>query len=118
MTAKAVTALGTIWELRTDFYPGNARALWEALGYIPHWLNAADPRSATQQLDAGYARHGGWHPFPGFSLVDGIALKYPEDPLLYPYATCEFRDERVIIYPSAMVCVVHADRSFEVARMD
>lgn len=112
---QVLSPTGVIWHLRTDFWPEyDPCALWEAMGLIPYWLDADDPRSAYDQFEEKRV----FDTMRGFTLVDGIALKYPGDPLMYPYATCEFHGERVMVYVEGWACIVHADHSIQVARLD
>lgn len=89
----------------------------EHLGYIPYWLDEANPKSAREQLNDGY-HFGGWRPFPGFKLMDDNSLTYPGDPPMRPLARAKLRDELVVFYPHSWVGVIQPDRSFEVCRMD
>lgn len=89
----------------------------EHLGYIPYWLYDENPKSAREQLDAGY-QFGGWQPMQGFKLTDDNCLTYPKDPPLRPLAQAQLRDELIVFYDHAWVAVIQADRSFEVCRMD
>jgi hypothetical protein len=93
------------------------RATLDHWGYIPSWLNEANPKTAKEQLNDGYA-FGGWQPFDGFTLAEDDSLVYPGDPPQKPISEIQFRDERVILYPSSWVAVVQPNRSFEVCRMD
>lgn len=105
-----------IWVFYQDTYPYPLVALRDALGSIPYMLDRHDPRSAIEQFDEKYL--GGWDRLDGFSLIDGIALKYPEDPLMHPYARLAFHGDTVLVYPHSWVCVVRPDRTFEVARLN
>lgn len=87
----------------------------EMLGYIPSFLDDADPRPAREQFNERY--QSGWWPLPNFAL-DGITLRYPGDPPLKPYALIEFRDENILIYEGDIVVILQPDGSFEGARMD
>jgi hypothetical protein len=77
----------------------------ELVGFIPDTLNENDPRSAREQLDAGYG--GGWQKFVGHTLVpeDGFKLCYPGDPPMHPIALIRLRRERIVIYPHAWVMI-------------
>jgi hypothetical protein len=96
--------------------PGVQRA---ALGHLPDFLNAKDPRPAREQFNAHY-RFGGWQPMQGFRLSSGDPprLLYPGDPPQHAIAFTWLRKERIIFYPHAFVLIMQADKSFEVARMD
>lgn len=89
----------------------------EHLGYIPDWLSEANPKSAREQLNDGYA-FGGWRPFRGFKLRHDNALLYPGDPPTIPLAQAKLRDELIVFYSHSWVAVIQPDRSFEVCRMD
>lgn len=91
------------------------RATFEHLGFIPSFLDEADPRPAREQFDERYV--SGWWPLPKFKL-DGTTLKYPGDPPLKPYALIEFRDEIILVYEHDLVVIVQPDGGFEGARMD
>ena len=104
------------WHIHTEFYPWPAYMLHEALGLIPGFLDPADTRPAVDQFREKYC--GGWDNMPGFRLIDGITLKYSGDPPMQPIATCYFREEVVMVYPYAWVCVRQPDGTFEAARMD
>jgi hypothetical protein len=89
----------------------------EHLGYIPGWLRGEDPRSAREQIDAGYL-FGGFQPFEGFRLEADNSLSYSGDPPIRPLAEARFRDELVVFYPHSWVAIIQPDRSFAVARID
>ena len=89
----------------------------EPLGFIPTFLDEADPRPAREQFQANYA-FGGWNPFHGFALTDSGALKYPGDPPLPPLAETRLRNEIVRVYSHAWVTITKPDGAWEVARMD
>lgn len=90
----------------------------EAAGMIPLWLSESDPRPAAEQLNEHYAHGGGWVPFDGFDLIDGSALRYPDDPDHMPLAMGKLRDEKIMVYHFGWVAILQKDGSFEVARMD
>lgn len=93
----------------------------EELGLIPGFLNPDDPRSAREQLDAGYQHGGGWRPMEGFELIgppDPFCLKYPGDPMIEPFAMTRVHDEFVLVYPHDIVAIVRSPTDFEVARMN
>lgn len=87
------------------------------VGFIPTFLSEKDPRPAKEQFHQNYSHGGGWFPMTGFTLED-CHLQYPGDPPLMPLAMIEFRDETIVIYESAFVCIIQPDGSFAVARMD
>lgn len=90
----------------------------DALGMLPEFFSVNDPRSAREQLNDAYAHGGGWSPLPGFKLSADYILKYPGDPPMKPLAAARLRDEEIIIYPHAWVCIKQSDGTFEVARID
>ena len=88
------------------------------LGMVPWFLAPDDPRPAKEQFDERYVHGGGWRPINGFKLLEGLRLKYPGDPVLEPIAAWELRDEKIVMYPHAIVAIYQPDGTFEVARMD
>lgn len=88
-------------------------------GLILSFLDFDDPHTAIEQFDAKYI--SGWCKFEGFSWdkVTGN-LSYPGDPPYRPTSAVIFRDEIVVLYPSAWVLVTNRfDQSkWQVARMD
>lgn len=93
----------------------------EHLGFIPSFVNEADPRSAIEQFNENY-QFGGWKPVGGFELRrDGApknwTLTYPGDPALPVLAYAHLRDEIILFFPHSWVAVVSGD-GFEVSRMD
>lgn len=107
----------------------DARVTEDHLGFIPEFLDPADPRGAVEQIDANYQHGGGWRDMRvgegGWKLMLGAdVLKYPGDAPLHAYAQATLpasalRGVEVIrIYESAFVAVIQADHSFRVARID
>lgn len=91
----------------------------DLLGFIPEFLDPNDTRSAQQQLDENYRHGGGFHPMKGWAFTPHTnTLKYPGDPPIRPIAAATLRDETILVYPSAWVCIVQTDGAFVVARMD
>lgn len=91
------------------------------LGMIPDFLSLDDPRPAREQFNENYAHGGGWRPYGQGKWKlnsDGYALRYPGDPLFRPLAIAQFRDEVILFYDCALVCIMQKDGSFEVSRMD
>lgn len=105
-----------IWTFYTDTYIWPVPFLIDGLGDIPYLFSTDDGRPLITQINERY--RGGWDPLPGFTLIDGSSLKYPGDPLMNPFASLDVRDETLYVYPGAWVCVLRADRTFEVARLD
>lgn len=91
------------------------RATLDHWGYIPSWLDDANPKSAKEQLKDGY---GSWDHFDGLALLPNDCLKYPGDPPLVPISEILLRNERIVLYPSSWIAIIQPDRSFEVSRMD
>ena len=89
----------------------------EGLGYLPSFLSESDPRSAREQLDAGYRQFGGWRPFKGFT-VTARGLEYPNDPPQPLLAETRLRDEVVRLYKGSWVAIIQPDGSYEIAKMD
>lgn len=87
------------------------------LGQVPNWLDESDPRSAAEQINEGY-KWGGWKPMAkGPTLGPGNTMCYPGDPPLRPFATIEFRDERIFAYPHEFWAILK-DGKAEFARLD
>lgn len=87
------------------------------LGFIPGWLREDDPRSAQEQLNAGYV-YGGFQPFGGFGMAPNGTLTYTGDPPLKPLAKAQLREETIYFYQHSWVGIQQKDGSFVVARMD
>jgi hypothetical protein len=96
----------------------------EMLGFLPHFLNPDDPRSATEQLDANYQHGGGWHPLKGWKFDrETHAIQYCDDEVrcdepYLPVAMSVLHGDVVYFYPDAWVAVLKASGAVEVARMD
>lgn len=101
-----------------EFVPRHPQATLEHFGGIPDMLSDLNPKSAREQLDAGYSFAGGWQPMQRFTMSKGDVLWYPGDPGNYPIAELRFRDERIVLYDYSMVAIIQPDGSFEVSRMD
>ena len=93
--------------------------LEDLVGFIPEFLSEDDPAPAKEQIDRSYQHGGGWRRFEGF-VYDPLnkSIKYPDDPVMYPWAEAKLRDELILVYPSAWVCIVQPDGSYEIARID
>lgn len=104
---------GVVWESSS---PGvDFRQFLILIGF----LDELDPKSAREQLDAGYAPHGGWIPFHGFVMTADARLLYEGDPPLPWMLRATLREETVYVYEYGWVAVVNeSDDTFEVARMD
>lgn len=94
------------------------RCTMEHLGFLPYFLDTANPAKARDQFNANYAHGGGWHNIPGFTMRPGDVLHFPGDPPFKPMAETRLRDERIVFYDCALVAVIQPDGSFEVSRMD
>lgn len=90
--------------------------LEDVAGLIPFFMSAEDERPAREQIDENYV--GGWRPQSGYKLLEGNALKYPDDPPLYPLAEGSLRDERILVYFYGITAIVQPDGAFEVSRLD
>ena len=91
----------------------------EHLGFLPSFLNDADPRPMREQFNEHY--QSGWQKMHGLTLVDGRSLHYPGDPLMEPVAKIELEDGRkefVCFYEHDIVAIIQPDLSFEACRMD
>jgi hypothetical protein len=84
------------------FLPRHPDATLEHMGFIPSFLDDADPRLPADR----------------FSMLDGDCLKFPGDPLLAPICELRMRDERIVLYPASVVAIIQPDGSFEVSRLD
>lgn len=99
--------------------------LWH-WGYIPDFLDEADPRPAAEQINEHYV--SGWQHFAGFKLNEkNLILTYgvasddpydPPDPPMSPLSVMSFRKETLAIYESAWVLIMQEDKTWEVARLD
>jgi hypothetical protein len=91
-----------------------------ALGFIPTFVFEADPRPAHEQFAERYI--GGWNEMlpsdNGWKLDQNNYLHYPGDPPMAPLASAMLRDEQILVYPYAFVCVVQKNGAFTVVRMD
>lgn len=95
----------------------NARDPIAALGFIPSFVSADDPRPAWEQFDERYIR--GWDAMlPGkWRLGVDNYLFYPGDPPMAPLARAYLRDELILVYPHAFVCIVQKNGDFSIARL-
>lgn len=91
----------------------------EWLGFIPTFINPADPTPAAQQIDANYQHGGGWRPMKGWTLdPDTLAISYKGDETYQPWAIAKHGDERIVFYDCAWIAIVQPDGSFEIDRLD
>jgi hypothetical protein len=93
------------------------RMTMEHLGYLPQFLDDADPRPAKEQFNERY-QWGGWQPFGDWKMAPNGALTYPGDPPLNPLAVTVLRQEVIMFYPHSVVAILQPDGTFEVARLD
>ena len=94
-------------------------AVISALGYIPEFVLASDPRPIWEQINERYV-FGGWDPaLPGkWKLDERDNLYFPGDPPLQPLATARHGTERLLVYRHAWCCIVQDNGDFSVARLD
>lgn len=102
-----------------------AERVLEACGFIPFWLNEADPRPAAEQLNEHYSHGGGWRPFSSTTdqkfkvLEEDMSIKYPGDPKHKPFVKFLLRDEEVYMYDHGWVMVWNTKtKHHEICRMD
>lgn len=93
------------------------------VGLIPeNLIRFANPEDdAVKQLADSYVYGGNqWHDIDGFKLGADNSLKFPGDPKLLPRAQFVLgpKQELVVVYDSAFIAVIQADRTFRVTRMD
>ena len=90
----------------------------DLLGLIPSFFRESDPRSAIEQIDEAYAHGGGWRPIPGWTFdAESMEITYGDE-TYRPFAYATLHGETIFVYPYAWVCVVAADGTFQVARID
>lgn len=94
------------------------RATMSMLGYLPSFLNEADPRPAKEQFHTAYGHGGGWNSFPGFTMLSSGDIQYPGDPPVPLLYETKLRDETIRFYLHAWVAIIQPDGSFEISRMD
>lgn len=100
--------------MKTIYMVGGKPEDW---GIIPTFLDDQDPRPAAEQFNENYI--AGWNPFNGFTFDhSNLTLSYPGDPVYHVISTISFRDELILLFPSAWVVIVQPDDSWQVARMD
>lgn len=91
----------------------------EHLGFIPEFLNEADPRPARAQIDERYAHGGGWRPVDGFTIDDDGSIRFPGDAApLPPLAQTMLRGEAILFYEHDWLLILQRDGTFEIARVD
>ena len=94
-------------------------------GFLPEFLDPADPRDSITQLDANYAHGGGWSDFFGMTLVGWplvASLTYPGEAgrleTFAEVARAQMRDESIVLFESDWVAVIQPDGAHRIARMD
>lgn len=90
----------------------------EALGFIPTFLSEDDPRPARDQFNENYAHGGGWSPMRGWKFHPQTQMILYHGEVYRPISRAHLRDETIIVYQDAWVCILQKDGSFEVSRMD
>lgn len=110
----------TFTAIATDHMERNGYSGGDLLGVIPHFLDAANPAGAVEQIDAAYRDiGGGWRDQDGFKLdIAAGTLTYPGDPARPLIAHADLRDERILFFNGAWIAVVQPDGSFRAARID
>lgn len=104
----------------------------DMLGFIPDFFKEDDERPMAEQANERYI--GGWRPMKGWTFhTEGCRLSYPgetfgegegamqmPDEVYSPIAVTKIRDELILIYNHAWVCIVDAydPTIFQVSRMD
>ena len=103
-----------------DFHPSTFD-----VGLISMFLTPADPRPAREQFHERYAHGGGWHPVAGWSynpqddtITYHVPIEEGGDEVFQPGAIGILREEKIIVYPHAWVCIAQKDGSFEVSWMN
>lgn len=112
---------------RTSYLPNIS--LDDAVGILPHFWDAADPRKAIEQHDSHNPPGGPWH-LPSMIQWDydrvteklqyGDPNEEDADPPYWPlaYAILPLSRERIVVYPNAWVAIVQDDGTFVVDRRD
>jgi hypothetical protein len=95
------------------------RATHEMLGFLPKFLDNADPRPAKEQFQERYAHGGGWDPTSLRFTVTPQGLRYPGDPVMHLVAEGVLHGKETIrIYDCAWVSITQEDGTYEICRMD
>lgn len=91
----------------------------QLVGWIPEFLSLTSELSAREQININYRHGGGWQPLEGWRYNPTTkVLSYPGDPPLKPIAQATLRDELILVYPHAWVCIVQKNGKYQVARLD
>ena len=107
-----------IWFILPNSYFDSQQTI-DMLGMIPNMFDVNDPRDVQDQIRDNYI--GGWNPMFGITIEPSdkmFALKYPDDPDLYPIGFTVVRNQTVLVYPFAWVAIVTEGKDTEVARLD
>jgi hypothetical protein len=105
-----------IWQLM------HPQATPETLGFVPDFFSNDNPLSAKEQIEQNYKHGGGFHPFPGFTMVHN-GLMYPGDPIMPLLAQTVLhpdtdKPEIIRMYLASWVAIIQKDGSYEICRMD
>lgn len=111
------------WEIK------HPRASIEMFGFLPSFLDEADPRSAAEQFAETYAHGGGWSPFQegntktvstgAFRFLPNGNLKYPGDPVTHLLGEARLHNKETIrIYEYAWVAIIQENGDYGIMRMD
>lgn len=76
----------------------------DEIGFLPSFLDEADPRPAREQFDANYPYGGYWRKVGEIDKA-GV-MHYPGDPDLRPIGGTRLRDEVVLVYPASFVAII------------
>lgn len=107
---------GVVFTLNPNDHYGSDAKCAEACGLLLEWLVEAaefgdDPEEGHEflheALAESYPYHMGWDD-GGVEVVDGV-FRYPGDPDILPCLSVVRGDEKVYIYPHAIVAVVVGD---------
>jgi hypothetical protein len=93
------------------------RYTYESLGFIPQFLHTDDARPAKVQIDENYAHGGGWRDSPGPWRIRDEML-HSDDAKYHLVATAHLHGDEVQLFESGWTAIIHADGSYEVARLD
>lgn len=112
-----------VWTLK------HPQASIEMFGFLPSFLDEADPRTAAEQFQERYAHGGGWEPFQvgkitvpnlqGFQFLPNGNLKYPGDPQVHLLGEARLHNKETIrIYEFAWVAIIQDNGYYGIMRMD
>jgi len=92
------------------FEDENEYRIEELLGRLPYFMNNLDNRSLKEQMIEEYFKNAG----PCYEIekasvdIDGV-YRYPQDDDLYPIFLFLRDNERVFIYPYALIAIITLD---------